>query len=43
MIASERIRMDPYNVMVGDLVLAEEKDLDAATGKVPPPAPYEPC
>lgn len=33
MIASERIKMDPYNVLVGDLVLADEKDLDAATGK----------
>lgn len=28
MIASERIKMDPYKAIVGDLVLAEEKELD---------------
>lgn len=28
MIASERIKMDPHKVIVGDLVLAEEKELE---------------
>lgn len=32
MIASERIKMDPFKVLVGDLVLAEERDLEADAG-----------
>jgi tRNA pseudouridine13 synthase len=33
MIASERIKMDPFKVLVGDLVLAEERDIDADAGE----------
>jgi tRNA pseudouridine13 synthase len=37
MIASERIKMDPFKVLVGDLVLAEERDIEADAGKFPVP------